>query len=86
MLKCKFLRTEAKDQIGRENKGSLKLDFAFILLLFHNTVQCSLHAPFLTFILFCSITHCSLHVSAAYYQHNAHSFNKQHYSPLMVLG
>lgn len=52
-----------------------------ILLLFHKTVQCRLHAPFLTFPLFCSITHCSLHVSTAHYQHNAHSFNKQHHSP-----
>lgn len=33
----------------------------YILFLFHNTVQCVLRAPFLTFLSFCSITHCSSH-------------------------
>lgn len=91
MFKSEFLRSEDKEQIGRENKGNLKL--AFILNIFRSssTAQCNavfmpLYSPSFRFAASLILYMTSLHVSTACYQHNAHSFNKQHHSPLMGLG
>lgn len=81
-FKSEFLRTKEKDQNGRGNTGSLKL--AFILSIFYSsfTTQCNaffvpLFSPSFRF----AVSLIALHISAAHYQHNAHSFNKQHRSP-----
>lgn len=86
-FKSEFLRTKEKDQNGRGNTGSLKL--AFILSIFYSsfTTQCNaffvpLFSPSFRF----AVSLIALHISAAHYQHNAHSFNKQHRSLLMALG
>lgn len=40
-FKSKFLRREKKDQIGKENKGSLKLAFILNIFCCSSTIQCN---------------------------------------------